>query len=169
MVISDPRHTECSNLTEARSKMGVIYICNHENNVPSQSPPKCLCGNSWTWAYGVRLCACTSCAPISEFPQSYCGDNRKSTLFSRLHICYTHLASEKFECRESLKITYINKYILICSYINIYIYIYILSYRCVHEYIYYIYIYIIYTHTCRYIYTKNRIESLYIYNIYILI
>ena len=35
--------------------------------------------------------------------------------------------------------------------------------------IYIIYIYIIYTHTCRYIYTKNRIESLYIYNIYILI
>ena len=25
---------------------------------------------------------CTSCAPVYELPQSYCGDNREGTLFS---------------------------------------------------------------------------------------
>ena len=34
MVISDPRHAECSNLTEA-------YTCYHENNVPSRLSPCC--------------------------------------------------------------------------------------------------------------------------------
>ena len=33
VVISDPRHKECSNLTEARWAQ---YKCNHENNVPSR-------------------------------------------------------------------------------------------------------------------------------------
>ena len=48
MVISDPRHTEYSNLTEARY--------NHENNVvPSRLLPQWLCGNSCTWAHDVRL------------------------------------------------------------------------------------------------------------------
>ena len=49
--------------------------------------------------------------------------NRESTMFSRLHIYYIHLSSVRFEqsvCRRSLMITYINKYIFICIYINIY-------------------------------------------------
>ena len=32
-----------------------IYICNHENNVPSRLSPQWLCGNSYTWAHDVRL------------------------------------------------------------------------------------------------------------------
>ena len=38
-----------------------------------------------------------SCAQVHELPQSHCGDNREGTLFSRLHINYTHLASVRFE------------------------------------------------------------------------
>ena len=37
MLIHDPRHTKCSNFTEAR---WVKFTCNHENNVPSQLSPK---------------------------------------------------------------------------------------------------------------------------------
>ena len=43
MVISDPRHTECSNFTEGR---WVGYIFYHENNVPSRLSRQWLCGNS---------------------------------------------------------------------------------------------------------------------------
>ena len=32
-----------------------IYICNHENNVPSLLSPQWLCGNSCTWALDVRF------------------------------------------------------------------------------------------------------------------
>ena len=35
--------------------MSVIYICNHENNVPSRLSPQWLCGNSCTWVDDVRL------------------------------------------------------------------------------------------------------------------
>ena len=35
--------------------MSVIYICNHENNVPSRLSTQWLCGNSCTWAHDVRL------------------------------------------------------------------------------------------------------------------
>ena len=52
MIISDPRHTECSNLTKARWAQ---YTCNHENNVPSWLSPQWVCGNSCTWAHDVRL------------------------------------------------------------------------------------------------------------------
>ena len=38
-----------------KSKMGIIYICNHENNVPSRLSPLWLCGNSFTWAHDVQL------------------------------------------------------------------------------------------------------------------
>ena len=37
------------------------------------------------------------CAQAHELPQSYFGDNREDILFSCLHICYTHLASVRFE------------------------------------------------------------------------
>ena len=47
MVISDPQHAECSNLTEARRAY-------HENNVPSRLSPQWLCSNSCTWAHDVR-------------------------------------------------------------------------------------------------------------------
>ena len=60
-----------------------IYICNHENNVPS----------------------CTSCAQVHELPQSYCGDNQEE----RLHIYHAYLASVRFEhamCRGSLMTPY---------------------------------------------------------------
>ena len=40
--------------------------------------PQWLCGNSCTWAHDVRF----SCAQVHELPQSHCGDNRESTLFS---------------------------------------------------------------------------------------
>ena len=42
-------------LKSHKSKMGVIYICNHENNVPSRLSPQWLYGNSCTWAYDVRF------------------------------------------------------------------------------------------------------------------
>ena len=32
-----------------------VYICNHENNVPSRLSPQWLCGNSWTWEYDLWL------------------------------------------------------------------------------------------------------------------
>ena len=51
-AISDPRHTECSNLTEAR---WALFIRNHENNVPSRLSPQWLCGKSCTWGHNVRL------------------------------------------------------------------------------------------------------------------
>ena len=47
-----------------------MYICNHENNVPSRLSPQWLCDNSCTWAQ------------VHELPQSHCGDNREGTLFS---------------------------------------------------------------------------------------
>ena len=52
MIISDPRHRECSNLTKAR---WTHYICNHENNVQSRLSPQWLCGNLCTWVHDVRL------------------------------------------------------------------------------------------------------------------
>ena len=32
-----------------------MYICNHENNVPSQLSPQWLCGNSCTWAHDIYI------------------------------------------------------------------------------------------------------------------
>ena len=72
-----------------------IYICNHENNVPSRLR-QCLCGILYTWAH-VWLQHCSSCAQVHELPQSHGDDNRKGTLFSCLHIYYACLASVKFE------------------------------------------------------------------------
>ena len=34
--------------------MGVIYICSHENNVPSQLSPRWFCGNSCTYTHDVH-------------------------------------------------------------------------------------------------------------------
>ena len=43
ILYSDPRHTECSNLTEARKQCALPVIT------------KWLCGNSSTWAHDVRF------------------------------------------------------------------------------------------------------------------
>ena len=42
-------------LKSHKSKMGVIYICNHENNVPSRLSRQWLYGNSCIWAHDVWL------------------------------------------------------------------------------------------------------------------
>ena len=55
-------------LTYIQPEIKCLYICNHENNVL------------------FRLS-----------PQSHCGENREGTLYSWLHICYTHLAFVRFE------------------------------------------------------------------------
>ena len=49
-------------LKSHRSKMGIIYIYNHENNVPSRLSPQWLCGSSCTWAHDVRL-SCAQAVP----------------------------------------------------------------------------------------------------------
>ena len=41
-------------LKSHRSKMSIIYICNHENNVSSRLSPQWVCGNSCIWAQNVR-------------------------------------------------------------------------------------------------------------------
>ena len=69
-----------------------IYICNHENNVPSRLSPQWLCGNSCTWAHVI------------------------------LYINYAHLASVRFEhsvCCGSLVTIYIYLYIYIYIFIFI--------------------------------------------------
>ena len=32
-----------------------MYVCNHEDNLPSRLSPQWLSGNSCTWAYDVQL------------------------------------------------------------------------------------------------------------------
>ena len=32
-----------------------VYICNHENNLPSRLPPQWLCDNSYTRAHDIQL------------------------------------------------------------------------------------------------------------------
>ena len=49
MVISDPQHRQCSNLTEA--KMDIVYMYNHENNAPSQLPNSCTWLNIYIYIY----------------------------------------------------------------------------------------------------------------------
>ena len=46
------RHTECSNLTEAR---WTLNICYHENNVLFRLLRQWLCGSSCTWAHDIPL------------------------------------------------------------------------------------------------------------------
>ena len=57
-----------------------IYICYHENNVPSWLSPQWLCGNSH--AFGHMMYGSSSCVQEHELPQRNCGDNREGTLFS---------------------------------------------------------------------------------------
>ena len=69
-----------------------IYVHNHENNVTYRLSPQWLYCNSYTSATH----ALTSCAQVYDLPSSYSGDNRESTLFSSLHICYPHLDFVRF-------------------------------------------------------------------------
>ena len=48
-VIHDTQSAQISQKQDERN----IYICNHENNVPSRLSPQWLCGNSCTWAHDV--------------------------------------------------------------------------------------------------------------------
>ena len=50
-MIHDAQSAQISQKQDERN----IYICNHENNVPSRLSPQWLCGNSCTWAHDVRL------------------------------------------------------------------------------------------------------------------
>ena len=58
MVVSDPRHTECSK--SHKSKMSVIYIyiyiCNHENNFPTGLLPQWICVATHDLEY--MMCGC---------------------------------------------------------------------------------------------------------------
>ena len=67
--------------------MGIIYTCNHENNVPSPLSPQQFCGNSNTQVYDVRL----------------------HIFFLITCVYYAHLATVRFEhsaYRGSLMTTY---------------------------------------------------------------
>ena len=62
-----------------------------------------------------------ACAQVHQLPQSYCGDKREGTLFSRLHIYYAHLLSVRLD----------QSWITYDHFLNIYIYIYIYIYICI--------------------------------------
>ena len=104
MVISDPRHTECSNLTEGR---WVGYIFYHENNVPSRLSRQWLCGNS--------------CAT-------------QLTIYMYIYIVYTYIMCDIYIHCIYIYIYIIHYiYTYICFYIyNIYIYISYI-YNCFHQ------------------------------------
>ena len=58
-------------------------------------------------------------AQVHELPESHCGDNRKETLLSWLHIYYSHLTSVRLEqsvCRGSLITTHIMLLALLVEY-----------------------------------------------------
>ena len=62
MIIRDPQHTECSNLTVERR---VKFICNQENKKTIWPP--CYHHNDFDATHA-------SCARVYELPQSNCGD-----------------------------------------------------------------------------------------------
>ena len=102
-------------------------ICNHETMYPPRYRHN---GFVATHAlghmmYGYHFINCTSCAQVYKLLQSHCGDNLEGTLFSRLHIYYTHLASVRFEhcvCCGSLMTTYIERYMY--TFNNLYQFLY---------------------------------------------
>ena len=57
MAISDPRHTKCSNLTEAR---WAKHICSCENNVPSRLSPQ------WLYALGHMMYGYALLVPMNQ-------------------------------------------------------------------------------------------------------
>ena len=92
-----------------------MYICNHENNVPSWLSLQWLCGNSCSWAHGVI-----------------------STMYTYLYIhIYTYIHIHLY-----IHI-YIYIYIHIYIYIYIYTYIYTHTHTFIHTYLYiHIYTYV---------------------------
>ena len=57
-------------LKSHKSKMGVIYIYNHENNVPSRLSPQWIDCNSCTWEHDVRLHIAVTNEPKRAQPKS---------------------------------------------------------------------------------------------------
>ena len=54
--------TTCRVFKSHKTKIGRIYTCNHESNVPSWYSPKWLCGNSCHWSHDVHhMWKCMSC------------------------------------------------------------------------------------------------------------
>ena len=45
----------------------------------------CLASRALFGSLVPEMCSCTSCAQVPELAQTYCGDNRESTLLSWLH------------------------------------------------------------------------------------
>ena len=81
-------------LKSHKSKMGVIYICNYENNMSSRLLMAWFvaCGlwlvaahsfGLWAlfWSLVTVVCNCTSCAQKHELPQSNCGDDGRAHCF----------------------------------------------------------------------------------------
>ena len=84
VIISDPQHIECSNLTKARWAYthDILHTCNHELK-KRMCPPGCH-HNSFAATHGNSCTGAqqSSCAQGNELPQSNCGDNLEGTLFS---------------------------------------------------------------------------------------
>ena len=75
MVISDPRHRECSNLISQKQDEHNIYVILKTMCPPSYHHN----GFVATHALGHMMSLGTSCAQVHELPQSHCGDNREGT------------------------------------------------------------------------------------------
>ena len=84
MVISDPRHTECS-ISQKQDERNIYVI------MKTMCPPGYHRNGFVTiHALGHMMCSFiqnifinrTSCAQVHELQQSHCGDNREGTLFS---------------------------------------------------------------------------------------
>ena len=74
-----------------------IYICNHDNNVPSQLLPQWLCWNSRNnTSCTSSWLTCTSFAQVHGLPQSQCGDNRVVIVFM-ITLYQVHLTSVRFK------------------------------------------------------------------------
>ena len=84
-------------LKSHKSKVGVIYICNHESNVPpgyyhnsfvtTHVRKHMMYGDTLLVSMNQRVLnepnkECNISAEVHELSQSHCGDNREGTLFS---------------------------------------------------------------------------------------
>ena len=101
MVISDPRDTECSDLTDVT---WALQTCYHEKQYAILVIT--------TMALWHGMCKCMSChkATVVITGRTQC--------FSRLHVCYAHRASMRLEhsvCRGSLMTTLLRSLISLVS------------------------------------------------------
>ena len=83
MVVSDPRHTECSNLTEERKLYAIMK---------TMCPPG-YHHNGFVATHALEHMMYGSCAQVHELPQSHCGDNREGTFFSWFHCFIYHFVA----------------------------------------------------------------------------